>query len=182
MCICLMSCLQYASWFDPGEGRDTSPAIQGVPTSPAAGLLGTTSLDSSLPDTFRAPPRPIPYDVDPRYLRTPRDGLVSRRDKSGMSHLHGVEAEHLRRSNNGDGGGEALTQFLGRGGQGEFDELPQTFRPESPGKRQPSKGMGRNESLTNLDMDDDVCPTCLDGKILFLLSDSAFSTFHSFQL
>ncbi|KAG6541960.1 hypothetical protein Mapa_016596 [Marchantia paleacea] len=116
-CYCLRCCVRwclrmYASWFDPGEGRDTSPAIQGVPTSPAAGLL---------------------------------------------------EAENLRRSINGDGGGEALTQFQGRGGQGEFDELPQTYRPESPGKRQPPKGMGRNESMTNLDMDDDVCPTCLDG-------------------
>ncbi|KAL3692174.1 hypothetical protein R1sor_005825 [Riccia sorocarpa] len=117
-CYCLRCCARwclrtYASWFDPGEGQDSSPPVQGNAPA-AAGLL---------------------------------------------------EAEPLRRSSStGDGGGgEALTQLGGvRGGPVAFDELPQTYRPDSPGKR-PSKLMSRSDSLGNLDPEDDICPTCLEG-------------------
>ncbi|CAM6086732.1 unnamed protein product [Calypogeia fissa] len=158
-CFCLRCCVRwclrmYSSYIDPGDGRDTSSPTQGGTGSQAAGLLGTSSLDTSLPDTFRAPPRPLPYDIDPRYLRIPRDGLVSRRDKSGMSQLHGVEAEPLRQRTTGDGS-EALTQMQRRNGGGadEFDDTE---------KRAPAK-MGRNESMLSLTDDEDSCPTCLDG-------------------
>ncbi|XP_074290156.1 E3 ubiquitin-protein ligase At3g02290-like [Silene latifolia] len=32
--------------------------------------------DNSLLDVYRSPPRPLPYDADPRYHRLQRDGLL----------------------------------------------------------------------------------------------------------
>eukprot|EP01018_Ginkgo_biloba_P027171 Gb_15374 [translate_table: standard] len=150
--------IHYSALFYTVEGHDVSSSIQGV--SPlSAGFLGATSPDSSPPDTYRAPPRPLPYDADPRYVRLQRDGLVSRRDKIG-SHLHG-ESEPLRRSNS-DGDGEPLTTLQRRNGV-DYDDQDQGYRPESPGKRQSLKAMMRIESTLSLLGDEDVCPTCLDG-------------------
>jgi len=162
----------YSTRFDDVEDRDMSSPMQGVSTSTASGLLGGNNLDTSLPETFRAPPRPLPYDTDPRYLRAVRDGLISRRDKSGMSHLHTGETEPLRRiSLHGPdgGGGEALTPLQRRnggngGGSEHNEELGQGYKPDSPGKRLPSsKGFARVESTMSLAEDEDMCPTCLDG-------------------
>lgn len=181
--------LQYSTRFDDVEDRDMSSPMQGVSTSTASGLLGGNNLDTSLPETFRAPPRPLPYDTDPRYLRALRDGLISRRDKSGMSHLHTGETEPLRRiSLHGPdgGGGEALTPLQRRnggngGGSDHNEELGQGYKPDSPGKRLPSsKGFARVESTMSLAEDEDMCPTCLDGHFLnsFISSSSVFVFHH----
>lgn len=162
-CYCLSFCVpwllnMYSSVFYRVEGNSVSSSIQGVPSS-SAGFLGVTSPDSSPPDTYRAPPRPLPYDMDPRYLRLQRDGLVSRRDKTG-SHLHG-ESEPLRRTNS-DGDGEPLTTLQSWNGA-DYEDQGQGYQPESPGKRQTLKAMMRIESSLSLMGDEDVCPTCLDG-------------------
>lgn len=167
---------QYSTWFDDIESRESASPIQVVSTSASAGLLGGSNLDTMLPETYRAPPRPLPYDTDPRYLRAARDGLVSRRDKSGMSHLHAGETEPLRRSSNAllDGVGEALTPLqrrIGNNGGAEHEEQGQGYKPDSPGKRAPSsKGFPRVESTLSLVDDEDICPTCLDGEALPLLA------------
>ncbi|KAH7662906.1 Zinc finger RING/FYVE/PHD-type protein [Dioscorea alata] len=45
-----------------------------VTSSVSTGLLVNTNLDTSIPDTYRAPPSPLPYDVD---LACPRTLLTS---------------------------------------------------------------------------------------------------------
>lgn len=148
----------YGALFRTTENRDLSGAMQNMGSTSSAGLL-VASLDMS-PDMYRAPPRPLPYDVDPRYVRLQRDGLVSRREKIGMSHLHSGESEPLRRTNSDDG--EQMITIRRQNGV-DFDDETEGYKPDSPGKRQSTKSMGRVESIVSLGEDEDVCPTCLDG-------------------
>lgn len=158
--------LQYGALFHSTDGRDLVSAMQTIGAPSSGGLLIATALDTS-PDTYRAPPRPIPYDVDPRYVRLQqRDGLVSRREKVGMSQLLGGESEPLRRNNSDDG---EQMMSIQRRNSADYDGEAQGFKPDSPGKHQQStKPMGRVESMMSLGEDEDVCPTCLDGNFMFI--------------
>ncbi|XP_042502185.1 E3 ubiquitin-protein ligase At3g02290-like isoform X2 [Macadamia integrifolia] len=95
-CICLRCFVRnflnaYTALFRRGEMHAIPSSIQG-----ATSLTSTSSIDNSLSDMYRSPPRPLPCDADPRRFRTQRDGLVSRREK-GSSHSH-EETEPLRAS------------------------------------------------------------------------------------
>ncbi|KAF1859953.1 hypothetical protein Lal_00028136 [Lupinus albus] len=68
--------------FRIGEVHSVPSSLQG-----AASMSSTASLDKSLSDMYRSPPRPLSYDAEPRYFR-------SRREK-GSSHLN-EESEPLR--------------------------------------------------------------------------------------
>ncbi|CAK9202251.1 unnamed protein product [Sphagnum jensenii] len=170
-CFCLRCCVRrflrmYSTWFDDVESRDSSSPNQGVSGSAAAGVIGNMSSDMSLAETYRAPPRPLPYDTDPRYSRIPRDGLISRGNKSGMSHLHAGEGEPLFRSSLiGDGAGEALMPLQRwNGPEGDHEEQAPNYRPDSPGKRLPSvKGFPKVDSVHSIMDDEEFCPTCFDG-------------------
>ncbi len=169
---------QYSTWFDDVESRDSSSPNQGVSGSAAAGVIGNMSSDMSLAETYRAPPRPLPYDTDPRYSRIPRDGLISRGNKSGMSHLHAGEGEPLFRSSLiGDGAGEALTPLQRwNGPEGDHEEQAPNYRPDSPGKRLPSvKGFPKVDSVHSIMDDEEFCPTCFDGSLFFHLQSWARS-------
>lgn len=162
-CLCVRCCVRwfigmYSAFSYTVEGHDISPSIQGV-TSSSSELIGVPSPDGSSPDTYRAPPRPLPYDVDPRYVRLQRDGLVSRREKTS-SHVHG-ESELLRRSND-DGDAEPLTT-VHRWNEVDYEDEGQGYQPESPGKRQSLKTIMRIESSLSLLGDEEICPTCLEG-------------------
>lgn len=143
----------YSTNFDEVEHQETVFSNQ-VSTSGGGGSLGGSSLDTSISEVFQAPPTPLPYDADPRYLRNSRDGLISRRDKSAMSQ------ESLRHSNS-EGGGTALQR---RFGNGDHEEQTQGLKSGVVDKDAPSsKSFPRVESALSMLDDDDVCPTCLDG-------------------
>lgn len=164
--------MQYSTWFDDVDDRDVlSPSQYRVSTSPTAGLLSgnNNNVHTSLPESFQAPPprRPLPYDAEAWYLGG--DGLVSRQEKSGMSHMHAGEMEPLQQMNLRHGaakGGEALAPVQQRcnGGRSEHRELGQGFKLDSFDKHLlSSKGFARVESTLSLADDEDMCPTCLDG-------------------
>ncbi|KAH9542178.1 hypothetical protein CY35_14G102700 [Sphagnum magellanicum] len=168
-CFCLRHCvqwflqMQYSTWFDDSQIQDSSTQNQGVSGPPVAGLIGSINSDVSLPETYRAPPRPLPYDTDPRYSRIVRDGLISRLNKS---HLHAGEGEPLCRSSLvGDGAGEALTPLQRRNGaEGDCEEQAPSYRPDLSGKCVPSaKGFPKVDSVQSLADDEEFCPTCFDG-------------------
>ncbi|XP_020092911.1 probable E3 ubiquitin-protein ligase RHB1A isoform X3 [Ananas comosus] len=46
------------------EEHDPLSSTHAVPSSVSAGFLVDTDRDSSTPDTYQAPPRPLPYNVD----------------------------------------------------------------------------------------------------------------------
>lgn len=139
--------------------------MHSVPSSlqGAASITSSTSLDNSLSDMYRSPPRPLPYDADPRYFRLQRDGLVSRREK-GSSHSH-EESEPLRSDNDAD------SESFSTGDKwnaSACEEGSKEQRSRSSLKLSSAKaaiGIGYVYSSSE---DEDVCPTCLEGKILNL--------------
>lgn len=142
----------YTSNFDEVDHQENIFPIQASTSSVGGGSVGSSSLDTSMPEVFQAPPLPLPYDSDPRYLRPiGRDGLISRRgDKSGMSH-----------SNSDGGGGTALQRRFGNG-SGDHEEL--VLKSVASEKTSlSSKAFPRVESNLSILDDDDICPTCLDG-------------------
>lgn len=179
-CFCLRYCVRwcmraYSSLFgapEGGGGADTAASmLQGV--SAMASPPGSGSLllappgphEAPIPDTYRAPPRPLPYDMDPRFPRS-REGL-SRRDKA-MERHHGADADRR-----GGEAGEAMaglqhdSSAAAPAGEGAGPGYRPESRPESP--RPPSKwaaaakpAMMRVASLQSMG-EEDSCPTCLDG-------------------
>lgn len=113
-------------------------------------------------NTFHSTPRPLPYDTDPRYFRSRRDSLVSRRDK-GSSHSH-EEAEPLRGDADVDSEsfsveGSKWTNKLIISGEDSKEEFSKSSR-----RILQSRTMATgNEGVYLTSDDEDVCPTCLEG-------------------
>ena len=122
----------------------------------AAALTSTPSTDNSLSDTYRSPPRPLPYDADPRCLRLQRH-VVSRREK-GSSHLH-EESEPLRRS-----GIDADSETLVTGDKWTAYEDVSKEHHKSSVKLSSRKSASDIAYAYSSSEDEDVCPTCLEGS------------------
>lgn len=139
--------------------------MHAIPSSieSTATLSSLSSHDNSLPDMYRSPPRPLPYDADPRCFRLPRDGLVSRREK-GSSHLH-EESEPLRRSDT-----EMNQEFLNTGEKcNESDEGGSKEGLSKSSMKHPLSVVSSGDGYIYSSMEDeDVCPTCLEGPIIIL--------------
>jgi len=158
-CFCLRSCLPWVfAHYDEVNNQDTVFPNQ-VSTAGGGGLVGGSNVDTSIPEVFQAPPPPLPYDSDPRYLRNA--GLISRRDKSGMSHQHAGEPLTLRHSVS-DGGTALQRRFSSGGGGGGVDSEEGLKSGGMEKTALSSKSFPRVESALSILDDDDVCPTCLD--------------------
>ncbi|XP_011627807.1 E3 ubiquitin-protein ligase At3g02290 [Amborella trichopoda] len=160
-CICLRCFIHqllcaYTSLFHRVEARAVSAPIQSANPMTSTGLV-TSSLDNSLSDMYHPPPRPLPYDADPRYARLQRDGLVSRREKAS-SHFH-EETEPLRRSSSNQGIESLSTGEKWNGA--DYEGQSKIGRSESSKKQQLMKVAGVAYVLSSSD-DEDVCPTCLE--------------------
>lgn len=152
-CICLNCFLQnfhhvYTSLF----GREV-PALPSSVQS-AAAMTQTPSTDNSLSDLYRSPPRPLPYDADPRYLRLQRH-LVSRREK-GSSHSH-EESEPLRRSDIDADSDSVVTGDKWTG----YEDVSKELRKSSV-KLSSRKSASDIANAYSSSEDEDVCPTCLE--------------------
>lgn len=127
----------------------------------ASSLTSTASLENTISDLYRSPPRPLPYDADPRCLRMQRDGLISRREKGSGHSLE--ESEPLRRSEI-DTDSESLSAG-DKWNDSVCEEGSKEHRSKSSLKFLSAKmtsGTGNNYSSTE---DEDVCPTCLEGTL-----------------
>lgn len=156
-CLCLRCFIQnfshvYTSLFRRGEEYAIPSTIQGT-----ASLTSTASFDNSLSDVYRSPPRPLPYDADPRCVRLQRDGLVSRWEK-GSSHLQ-EETEPLRSDtdvnsvplNTGD-----------KWNQSTCEEGLKEYQTMSSFKLSATKATTGVAHIYSSSDDEDVCPTCLE--------------------
>lgn len=145
--------MQYTALFNRG-GQVVYSSIQGVAPLSSPGQV--TSLDTSVPDTYRSPPRPLPYEVDPRCSCSQR-GPVLRREKSSSHFLE--ESQPLRRSNSNDarealGAADKWNGTDCEGGSNDcFSEYPSI------------KVLNGESFIVYPNEEDDVCPTCLEGKI-----------------
>ncbi|KAH8511142.1 hypothetical protein H0E87_008611 [Populus deltoides] len=142
----------YTSIFQRGQLHSVPSSIQG-----AASPTSSSSLDNSLADMYRSPPRPLPYDADPRCIHLQRDGLVSRRDK-GSSHSH-EESEPLRSDSDVDSesfstGDKWNVSACEDGGKEQ--------RSRSSLKLSSAKATVGNGYVYSSSEEEDVCPTCLD--------------------
>ncbi|KAF8378560.1 hypothetical protein HHK36_029905 [Tetracentron sinense] len=157
-CTCLNCFVQnflmaYTALFRRGEAHVIPSSIQR-----AASLTSTASLDNSQPEVYRSPPRPLPYDADPRYFRLQRDELVLGCEK-GSSHSQD-ELEPLRR-NEIDAGLDSISSTVilnGSGCEGESKECRSESSVKLPSAKVTS-GVGYVYSLSE---DEDFCPTCLE--------------------
>lgn len=144
----------YSSLFQRGEEHALSSSTQGT-----ASVNPMVSLDNSIADMYRNPPRPLPYDADPRCFRLQqRDRLVSRREK-GSGHSH-EEGETLRTSGV-DEESELLSnknkcnEFACEEGSKDYNSRLSFNLPNS---KIPS---GFAHIYASSD-EEDVCPTCLE--------------------
>ncbi|KAL0461557.1 UNVERIFIED_CONTAM: E3 ubiquitin-protein ligase [Sesamum latifolium] len=174
-CICLHCFIQnfvhvYASLFHRGEERALPSSTQGT-----ASLSSTASLDNSLADMYRSPPRPLPYDADPRYFRLQRDGLVSRREK-GSSHSH-EETEPLRTAE----AEEESESVSSKNKWNKFtcEEESKEFNSRSSLKLSTAKPTTGFAHIYTSSEDEDVCPTCLEGHANIGKRASCVLTFES---
>ncbi|KAK9271591.1 hypothetical protein L1049_001953 [Liquidambar formosana] len=156
-CVCLNCFVQnllnmYTSLFRRGEVHSIPSSIQG-----AASLTSTASLDDSLSDMYHSPPRPLPYDVDPRCFRLQRDGLVSRREK-GTSHSH-EESEPLRSDIDVDSESLSTGEKWNESSCEEDSKEPYS---KSSLKLSSAKTTTGNWHIYSSAEDEDVCPTCLE--------------------
>lgn len=114
-------------------------------------MNSTTALDDSLSNVYHSPPRPLPYDADPRCFRLAK----------GSSHS-GEESEPLR------GDTEMSSEALGSGGTKWSKSGCEDGSKESYSKGsstiEKSKTMPGIENYYAESDDEDICPTCLDGK------------------
>lgn len=124
----------------------------------AASITSTASLDNSLADMYRSPPRPLPYDADPRYFRLQRDGLISRREK-GSSHSN-EESEPLRSDVDADS--ESLSTG-DKWNESSCEDGSKEQRSKSSIKLSSTKSTAGVATFYTSCEDEDVCPTCLEG-------------------
>lgn len=127
-------------------------------------MTSAASLDNSLADMYRSPPRPLPYDADPRYYRLQRDGLISRREK-GSSHSHD-ESEPLR--SNVDPDSESLSTG-DKWNESSCEDGSKEQRSKSSIKFSSAKSVAGVCNFYTSSEDEDVCPTCLEGILSFTM-------------
>ncbi|KAF7803110.1 E3 ubiquitin-protein ligase [Senna tora] len=160
-CVCLSCFVQnfltvYTTIFRRGEVHSLPSSIQG-----AASMTSTASLDNSLSDMYRSPPRPLPYDADPRHFRSQHDGFISRHEK-GSSHLN-EETEPLRSDVDMDQ--ESLSSG-GKCNESAYEDGSKEYRSKSSQRLSSAKyttGVGLVYSSSE---EEDVCPTCLEEYTL----------------
>ncbi|XP_038696662.1 E3 ubiquitin-protein ligase At3g02290-like [Tripterygium wilfordii] len=142
----------YTSFFRRGEVHSLPSSLQGP-----ASMTSSASLDNSLSDMYRSPPRPLPYDADPRYFQLQRDGLVSRREK-GTSHSH-EESEPLRSDNDVDSESFSAGD---KWNDSTCEEGSKEQRSRSSLKLSSAKATVGIGYIYSTSEDEDVCPTCLE--------------------
>lgn len=117
-------------------------------------MNSTTALDDSLSSVYHSPPTPLPYDADPRYFRFVK----------GSGHS-GEESEPLR------GDTEMSSEALVGGGtkwsKSDSDDGSKEVYSKGSSTIAKSKTMPGVEIYYADSDDEDICPTCLDGKIHF---------------
>ncbi|KAL8471838.1 hypothetical protein ACS0TY_028538 [Phlomoides rotata] len=135
----------YASLFRRGEDHASS-------TQGAASSSPMVSLDNSLANVYRSPPRPLPYDVDPRYYR-----LQQIREKGSHSE---VEIEPLRTSDVDER--LELLSSKNKWNESTCEEDSKKYYSKSSLKLSTPQTATGFAHIYASSEDEDVCPTCLD--------------------
>lgn len=120
------------------------------------------SLDNSLAEMYRAPPRPLPYDVDPRSFRLQQLARLDAKREKGSSHSHD-ESEQLRASGVDDQ--SELLSNKNKWNEFACQEGSKDYDSRLSFKLSNSKMATGYAHINASTEDEDVCPTCLEGGL-----------------
>lgn len=134
----------------------------------SAGLLVDTNLDTSVPDTYRPPPAPIPYETYAGRPPTPSGN----RDSSGNKTEVGLQTTNTELVEDTNSGRTLETKVKNV----ETDEKAKIHIELAASKEVEDEKSDELKKSTEfmvpaLQDEEDVCPTCLEGaiKISYLL-------------
>ncbi|KAJ9562128.1 hypothetical protein OSB04_007288 [Centaurea solstitialis] len=158
-CVCIRCLLQNVihmrtSLFRRGEEH----ARLANPSQWTSSFGSSLSLDNSLSDVYRSPPRPLPFSTDPGYLRLQQEEPTLRPEK-GSSHSQ-EDSEPLRSD-----GHTCVDPLCDENKRKDFmgEEGAKNPQRNSHSKLSTSKETtGFAHIYAASDEDEDVCPTCLE--------------------
>ncbi|XP_031394974.1 probable E3 ubiquitin-protein ligase RHB1A [Punica granatum] len=128
------------------------PAHDGIPLILSSGLLVDTNLDTSIPDTYRSPPAPAPYDIVLGHPQNPPGADKVSGDKSDAAAKTGATEETAAGEKTEDSSVKCDDLRLPDcKEQSDFD-----IENEKELESNPSK------SLEPVIMSIEECPTCLE--------------------
>lgn len=144
-----------AYYYCPQDLEEHEPlsTTHGTSSVVSGGLLVDTNLETSTPDTYRAPPAPLPYDVNITSSQT----LPRNLENCGIKtdHVQAADSQPI---------GETEGRFEGSDTGGDLEKSDCKGKTDcehdSPGTEdEPSKVDAPLASATD---EEDVCPTCLE--------------------
>ncbi|KAJ4953124.1 hypothetical protein NE237_029956 [Protea cynaroides] len=133
------------------EEREPLSLHHGAASALSTGLLVDTNLETSTPDTYRAPPAPLPYDLD---LGRPQTPPVAQGSSAGKS-------DNAPQTTDADTVGETIC-----GGGFETSATCESLK-ESGCKIEKnstlaSAKVSEDEQTISAVEEEDVCPTCFE--------------------
>ncbi|KAL6181898.1 hypothetical protein ACLB2K_048546 [Fragaria x ananassa] len=123
----------------------------------STGLLVDTNLDTSIPDTYRPPPAPIPYDVSAERPQTPPVAQDISGNKSDAT-LHTTTSDSVQQAP-GDNPQETSTKCEDLKGSDYKADTKFELDPIKKADVELSKSV---DSVALVTEEEDVCPTCLE--------------------
>lgn len=121
---------------------------------------GNSSSDNSSSDIYRLVPRAPPYDADPQYSHSQHERLISRHEKTSMSHMQD-ESHTLRRND-----GNSAVEPLDAGKNQKMAEFQEGCEPSHTGSEKTLLAKSCDTGLfIGTSEDEDVYPTCLEGEL-----------------
>lgn len=138
-----------AYFYCPQELEENEPlsASHAASTAVPAGLLVDTNLDTSSPDTYRAPPAPLPYDV----------GLLCSQTVPGNTEHCGSKTDHIQSTDSlpVDGTTSPGEDLKGIECKSKSDYVHDSIKLEE-------NEISKLKDVKSPAGEEDVCPTCLD--------------------
>lgn len=131
------------------EGQEHLSFSHVAPSTVSSGLYMNSSLQSSLPDSYRERPMPFPHDV----------GFAGSQTIPGSFINYGTKASHMRKADSQIAGQEVPVDRFEI-----FDtcESLKGFETKSDGGKNSGKDSLQLNNYDASDTEEDVCPTCLE--------------------
>ncbi|XP_042477270.1 probable E3 ubiquitin-protein ligase RHB1A [Macadamia integrifolia] len=139
------------------EEREPLSSHHGAASTLSSGLLVHTNLETSTPDTYRAPPAPLPYDMDLGRPQTPPVTQGGSADKSEDA-LQTTDTEAVRETISGSGF-ETSDMCENLKESGCKIEKNSALASAKESEVELSK---LNEPIVSAAEEEDVCPTCFE--------------------
>jgi len=153
------------------EEHGSLRSYNGTTSALPAGLLVGLHLDTSSPDTFRAPPAPIPFNVLFGRPQTPIHAVGTQGSKCDAPRKS-IESAPVGDNVKADSGNTLAPSV--KGGKPDGKTLADILLA-SPTKSETE--ISRTFESQQLAIEEDACPICLEGAISFSVSEHCIGSF-----